>query len=241
MCPAGAPVRDGVDLRFAGRIAVLVAALMAVPPSAPADAGEQSAQSAVNMMRIDFESDVISAAPRAFTAALTGDGGPVRWVIVEDASAPAGPKVLAEQSADKTRDRFPIAILNDFSARNVEISVRFKPVSGTVDQAAGLMVRVIDPNNYYVVRANALEDNVRLYRVVNGRRVQFAGVDVKVPSSIWQELAMRIEGERITVSLNGKALFTATDRTFGEAGRVGLWTKADSVTHFDEVRVAALP
>jgi len=221
--------------------AVSVVVLLASLPTTPVGADERRAPSGASMVRIDFESDAIGAAPRAFTPALTGGGGPVIWVIVEDASAPSGAKVLAEQSADRTRDRFPIAILNDFSARNVEVSARFKPVSGTVDQAAGLMVRVVDGNNYYVARANALEDNVRLYRVVNGRRVQFAGADVNVPAGRWQELAVRIEGDRITVSLDGKALFSATDRTFVEAGRIGLWTKADSVTHFDEVKVAALP
>ncbi len=94
----------------------------------------------------------------------------MRWVVLEDPSAPAGPKVAAETSRDRTDDRFPLAVLDGFEARDVAVSVRFKPVSGTVDQAAGLVARLRDPRNYYIVRANALENNVRLYRVVDGRR-----------------------------------------------------------------------
>jgi len=188
----------------------------------------------------DFEDAAAGAPPPGFSFALTGGGGPVRWVVLEDASSPAGPKVLAETSKDRTSDRFPLAILDGFEARDAAVSVRFKPVSGTVDQAAGLAVRLRDPRNYYVARANALEGNVRLYRVVDGRRTQFAGVDVRVPRGRWQTLGLRVEGERFEVSLDGRTLFSAADRTFAEAGRVGLWTKADSLTHFDDFAVMRL-
>ena len=190
--------------------------------------------------RFDFEDAAAGAPPRGFASALTGGGAPVRWVVLEDPSSPAGPKVLAETSKDRTSDRFPLAILDGFEGRDVAVSVRFRPVSGTVDQAAGLVVRLRDPRNYYIARANALEDNVRLYRVVDGRRTQFAGVDVRVPRDRWQTLGLRVEGARFEVSLDGRTLFSATDRTFAEAGRVGLWTKADSVTHFDALGVEAL-
>ena len=148
--------------------------------------------------------------------------------------------MLAETSGDRTSNRFPLAILKDFEARDVEVKVHFKPVSGKVDQAAGLAVRLRDPDNYYIARANALEDNVRLYKVVDGKRQQFAGVDVEVPNGRWQELGLRVEGDRLTVSLDGEELFGATDRTFAKAGRVGLWTKADSLTHFDDLVVRRL-
>ena len=180
-----------------------------------------------------FEDAAVGAPPPGLSSALTGGGRAVRWVVLEDPSSPAGPKVLAETSKDRTSDRFPLAILNGFEARDVAVSVRFKPVSGTVDQAAGPVVRLRDPRNYYITRANALEDNVRLYRVVDGRRTQFAGVDVRVPRDRWQTLGLRVAGGRFEVSLDGRTLFSATDRTFAEAGRVGMWTKADSLTHFD--------
>jgi hypothetical protein len=187
--------------------------------------------------RFDFEGAAVGAPPQGFSFALTGDGPPVRWVVLEDTSSPAGPKVLAETSKDRTSNRFPLAILDGVTARDAAVSVRFRPVSGTVDQAAGLVVRLRDPRNYYIARANALEDNVRLYRVVDGRRTQFAGVDIRVPRDRWQALGLRIEGDRLAVSLDGRELFAANDRTFAEAGRVGLWTKADSLIHFDALEV----
>ena len=213
-------------------VAVLSVTLALSPAGAlaqttsPADDGEA---------RINFEDRPVGGPPSSFDTGLTGKGGPVRWVLLEDGSAPNGPAVLAETSGDRTSDRFPLAILKDFEATNVEVKVRFKPISGKVDQAAGLMVRVRDEDNYYVARANALEGNVRLYKVVDGRRRQFAGVDVEVPRGRWQELGLKVEGDRLTVSLDGRELFGATDRTFAGAGRVGLWTKADSLTHFDDL------
>jgi hypothetical protein len=187
-----------------------------------------------------FEDARTGEPPPGFSFALTGRGGPVRWVVLEDPSAPAGARVVAETSGDRTSDRFPLAILEGFEARDVAVSVRFKPVGGTVDQAAGLVVRLRDPRNYYIARANALENNVRLYRVVDGRRTQFAGVDVPVPRDRWQSLGLRVQGDRLSVSLDGRELFAATDRTFRDAGRVGLWTKADSLTHFDNLEIRAL-
>jgi hypothetical protein len=204
-----------------------------------AQAGRRAAAQA-QPRRFDFEEVAVGAPPTGFAFALTGGGAPVRWAVVEDPSSPAGPKVLTETSKDRTSDRFPLAILEGMEARDVALSVRFRPVSGTVDQAAGLVARLRDQRNYYIARANALEDNVRLYRVVDGRRVQFAGADVRVPRDRWQALSLRVEGDRLAVALDGRVLFTATDRTFAEAGRIGLWTKADSLTHFDALEVEAL-
>jgi hypothetical protein len=190
--------------------------------------------------RLDFEDHPAGGSAPSFETGLTGKAGPVRWELLRDASAPDGPTVLAETSGDPTSDRFPLAILEGFEARDVEVKIRFKPVSGKVDRAAGLMVRVRDEDNYYIARANALEGNVRLYKVVDGRRRQFAGVDAEVPTGAWRELGLKAEGDRLTVSLDGRELFAATDRTFREAGRVGLWTKADSLTHFDDLVVRRL-
>jgi Beta xylosidase C-terminal Concanavalin A-like domain len=218
-----------------GSMAALASVLVGAALSASA-----SEAAAAEPSRIDFETGTIDALPPGFTAELTGKGKPVRWVVIEDASAPAGPKVLAETSGDSTSNRFPLAVLDSFEAKDIEVSVQFKPVAGTVDQAAGLVVRLQDSNNYYIARANALENNVRLYHVVNGRRQQFAGVDVPVPNGRWQTLTLRVEGETFAVALDGTELFQATDQTFSEAGRVGLWTKADSLTYFDDLIVQQL-
>jgi len=109
-----------------------------------------------------------------------------------------------------------------------------------VDQAAGLAVRLIDRNNYYVVRANALENNVRLYRMVAGQREQFAGTNIKVTAGEWHTLTLRARGQEFLVSYDGKELFTAKDNRFGSPGKVALWTKADSVTRFDVLDIRSL-
>lgn len=192
------------------------------------------------VMHLDFENMAVGQLPSGMTMALTGGGGPVNWIVVEDKTAPAGTKVLAQTSVDRTDNRFPLAILDAATPANLRISVRFKPVAGSVDRAAGIALRLRDANNYYVVRANALEDNVRLYRVVAGRRIQFEGANTKVPSGIWQELAIEARGSRFDAFLNDKNLFTATDTTFTAPGRVALWTKADSVTYFDDLLVRSL-
>lgn len=185
------------------------------------------------MTRIDFESSV------AFQPMLTGKGGPVAWSVIDDPTAPAGSKVLAQTSKDTTDYRFPIAVFDQPVLADLDIAVRFKPVAGDVDRAAGIAVRLADRDNYYVVRANALEDNVRLYKIVKGDRRQFAGANVKVPSGVWQDLRLVVRGNRFEVFFEGKSLYSATDTTFIAAGRVALWTKADSVTSFDDVRITA--
>ena len=156
-----------------------------------------------------------------------------------DPSAPSQPNVLAQTSTDKTDYRFPLAIADDGSFQNLQMSVKFKAVAGEVDRAAGMVFRLRDANNYYIVRANALENNYRLYHVVNGRRVQFAGANVKVASSEWHELRVECMGNHIICYYDGEKKIDATDETFKEAGKIGLWTKADSVTYFDDLRVSA--
>jgi hypothetical protein len=209
--------------------------------AAAAAAGATEPALAQRSLRFDFEDAQPGAAmPAGFAAALTGGGPPPRWEVLEDPSSPAGPRVLAETSRDRTDYRFPLALLEVVEAHDVAVSVRFRPVDGRVDQAAGLVARCRDARNYYVARANALEGNVRLYRVVDGRRIQFAGVDARVPRDRWQALGLRVEGDRLAVSLDGRELFSAVDRTFADARRVGLWTKADSLTHFDALAVEAL-
>ena len=99
----------------------------------------------------------------------------------------------------------------------------------------------MDADNYYVVRANALENNVRFYRVVKGHREQLASKDVKVASAEWHSLGLKADGERFTIGFDGKTLFTMSDKTFAEAGKVALWTKSDSVTRFDQIAIDVLP
>jgi hypothetical protein len=177
--------------------------------------------------------------PPGFSFARTGNGAAGDWRVVADPSA-AGQKAIAQISQDRTDYRFPLAVYDAISARNVDAVVRFKPVGGAVDQAGGIAVRLASPDDYYVVRANALEDNVRFYRVVQGRRQEIRGANLKVSSNEWHTLGLRAEGERFTVSFDGTEIFVAQDSTFANPGKIALWTKADSVTHFDTIAITPL-
>ena len=185
---------------------------------------------------ITFDKSTVGAPPDNFELVRTGSGAVGQWVVVRDDSAEGG-RALEQSNADKTSNRFPLAIYKPLSARNVEVSVRFKPISGQVDQAGGVVLRFADPENYYVVRANALENNMRFYRVVGGRRIQLKSADVRVAANVWHTLAIRADGEIVHVSFDGSQLYAASDRTFGKAGKAGLWTKADSVTRFDKLEI----
>ena len=195
---------------------------------------------------INFESDSIGPLPSDWTSAMTHSGGPPQWEIVRDDTSPSQPNVLAQLSSDNTRRRYPLAVLNKVSGKNGDLRVKFMAVSGEVDASGGLVWRYLDENNYYIVRANALEDNVVLYKVENGSRSSLApkgtaretyGVEAKVSAQIWHTIRVAFQGSLFTVYLNGEKLFEVEDTTFTSAGKVGLWTKADSVTHFDDFQV----
>lgn len=175
-----------------------------------------------------------------FTFARTGQGGDGEWTVTADPTATGG-RAIEQTSVDRTDYRFPLAIHESLSLADLDVVIRFKAVAGKVDQAGGVAVRLVDADNYYVARANALEDNVRFYRVVAGRREQLAGANLKVTPNEWHSLGLRAEGARFTVSYDAKPLFSINDATFPNAGGVALWTKADSVTRFDQVTIARLP
>jgi hypothetical protein len=190
-------------------------------------------------IEIDTSAMQAGAEPANFTFWRTGEGADGKWTVVADPTAVKG-RAIAQVSKDRTDYRFPLAVYKPFSGKNLEISVRFKPVAGTVDEAGGVAVRLLTPDNYYVARANALEDNVRFYRVVKGRREQLAAANTKVSANQWHTLALKVEGDRFTVSFDGKGVISAQDGTFLDAGKVALWTKADSVTYFDTLSIAPL-
>ena len=201
------------------------------------------AAAAASAETINFDNAKPGSLPAGWTSAMTHTGGAPRWEVRADDTAPSKPNVLAQLSDDRTSGRFPLAIYDKASVKDGEVSVKCKPISGRVDQACGLVWRYRDPNNYYIVRSNALENNVVLYKVENGERKSIApkgtasrtyGVKHPVPKASWSELRVAFSSNRITVGLNGKQLFEAEDNSLGEAGKVGLWTKADSVTHFDD-------
>jgi hypothetical protein len=195
---------------------------------------------------IDFDNATVGALPAGWIVAMTHMGGAPRWEVLKDDSAPSKPNVFAQISTDRTAGRFPLAIYDRTSLKDGVLTVKFKAVSGKVDQGAGLVWRYRDPNNYYIVRANALEDNVVLYKVQNGQRVSLApkravsnsyGVKHRVPKQTWSTLSVDFRGSLFTVSLDGQKLFEVEDSTFTGSGKTGLWTKSDSVIYFDDFQV----
>jgi hypothetical protein len=187
-----------------------------------------------------FDDGAVNAPPAGFSFGRTGSGAPGRWVVRAEAGAASGTNVLAQLDADDTDMRFPSAVMDTPVLRDVRVSVRCKMVSGRVDQACGLVARYRDENNYYVTRANALEDNIRLYTVRDGQRRQLASWSGRVTPSAWHEYRLELRGDHLEVFWNGQRIIDHHDTTFGEAGRVGVWTKADSVTCFDDLRAEAL-
>ncbi len=192
--------------------------------------------------KVDFSDDTVGQLPKGFEFGHTARAGaPGKWVIQAE-----GPNnYLVQTDADSTRARFPVAVVTDVTAADVDVSVRFRPVSGRVDQAAGLVWRYQNEDNYYIVRANAIEDNVVLYKVENGKRTDLAvkgegrtyGKKADVPAGQWSTLRVVASGPRFEVHFNGTKLYEVEDATFKQAGKVGVWTKADSVTQFDDLTI----
>ena len=192
--------------------------------------------------KVDFNQDAVDQPPKGFEFGYTaGAGKPGKWVVQAEGSN----KFLAQTDPDSTRSRFPVAVITDVSATDVDLSVRFKPISGRVDQAAGLVWRYQNQDNYYIVRANALEDNVVLYKVEGGKRTDLPlkgegrtyGKKTEVPANQWSTLRVVANGRLFEVYFNGSKLYGVEDATFSKPGKVGVWTKADSVTHFDDLTV----
>jgi 3-keto-disaccharide hydrolase len=176
-----------------------------------------------------FDRDATGAPPAGWRSGVTGRGSP-KWSVEADASAPSRPNVL-KQSGSGT---FPWCVRPEVSLENGYVEVKFKPVSGREDQAGGVVWRWKDADNYYVARANALENNVSLYYTANGRRNTLKYVDAAVPGNAWHTLRVEFAGKRIRVIFDGKPYIEMDDGHIAGAGAVGVWTKADSVTLFDD-------
>jgi hypothetical protein len=191
---------------------------------------------------VNFDDAKSGELPANWTGTKTGKGEP-KWTVEKDDTAPSKPNVL-KQSGEAT---YPVALKDDTSLKDGFIEVKFKAVSGKEDQAGGVVWRAKDADNYYICRANALEDNVVLYKTENGKRKSLDivgrkggyGVETKVASQTWHRLRVEFAGNRFKVLFNGKHLFDVQDETFKDAGKVGLWTKADSVTLFDDFSYGA--
>lgn len=181
--------------------------------------------------RWSFDTDAAGSTPSDFIPVLG------TWQVAAEGTAPSAPNVI-HQGATFGNPDFPRVLVKDLTFSNLRMKVRCRPESGSTDQACGLIFRAQDSDNYYVTRANALEGNVNLYHTVQRNRVQFAGASATVQAGVWSTLEVQATGNNFTISWNGTPLITASDSTFGK-GKIGLWTKADSVTAFDDLEATA--
>ncbi len=182
----------------------------------------------------NFDATQPGALPTGWVGGVTGKGTP-KWLVVKDDSAPSKPNVL-KQAGEGT---YPWCVKKDASVKDGSVEVKFKPISGKEDQAGGLIWRWQDGDNYYVARANALEDNVCIYHTIKGRRTEKKRVNVKVAGNQWHRLRVDFQGSHFKVTFDGKLALEWDDTTFKDAGAVGVWTKADSVTLFDDFTYGA--
>jgi len=188
-----------------------------------------------------FAKDDLGRLPAGWTAEKTGTGDGSVWKVVEDSTTPSKAGYVLAQTAESPGPMFNLCVADKPSLTGVEVSVAFKAVKGQKDQGGGLVWRYQDANNYYVARMNPLEDNYRLYHVVGGKRTQIAGKEgLKVPAGEWHTLKIEMAGDRIECYLDGKKEVEFKDSTIQKAGRVGLWTKADAQTYFDQFHVRDL-
>lgn len=206
--------------RFIHAIAIVSAAITLLASS------QSWATDTAKLFQWTFDKEQAGKLPTGATA-FTGN-----WAIRAEAGTPSSPNALCQTGyAD-----YPALSLNDKVYTDATVTTRFKPISGNSDRAAGIIFRIKDKDNYYIIRANALEDNVNIYKYVDGRRRVIQEGSAKVFSGTWQELRVEMMGNRFRGFLNGKQVVEATDDAF-KAGKIGLWTKADSITCFDNVQI----
>jgi hypothetical protein len=180
---------------------------------------------------VNFDDAKPGELPSGWTGTATGSGKP-KWAVERDDSAPSKPNVL-KQAGEAA---YPVCVKNEANLKDGFVEVKFKAVSGEEDQAGGVVWRYKDANNYYIARANALEGNVRIYHFIDGKRTQFKGANLKVAANEWHTLRVDFKENHFTVTFDDQKLFEADDDKITQAGKVGVWTKADSVTLFDDFR-----
>jgi hypothetical protein len=204
--------------------------------------GACQAGGSVRSARVDFEDMTAARAPSGFSQTVTGKGVPPSWAVAHDSSAPSGVKVLAQTSRDETSFHFPLCLLEDFEARDVAVSVRWKTIGGRMNRSGGIVTRFQDEDHYYLVRFNSLEDNVNLYcyDTAGSRRQLDGSYHLRLTEEEWHTLRVEVRGNRFKAWYDGVLQFEAVDNTIAAAGRVGLWSKSDSLTYFDDFVVERL-
>lgn len=191
-------------------------------------------------LTLTFAKDDVDKLPADWKAAKTGTDKGSEWKVVADKTAPSKSGYALAQVAKGPTKLFNLCVGEKTKFTDGTVSVKLKAVAGKIDQGGGVMWRYQDADNYYVCRYNPLEENLRVYKVVEGQRMQLGSKqDVEAKKDHWYTLSISHKGDAITCSLDGQKLIEVKDATFGKAGKVGLWSKADAVTHFDELTITA--
>ena len=177
---------------------------------------------------VKFDDVKVGKLPPKWLATETGSGT-AAWSVEKDDTAPSKPNVLVQTG----EAQFPVCIKQDTRMKDGFVEVQLKPLAGKEDQAGGIIWRCQDKNNYYIARANALENNVMLFHTVKGKRVEIKRVSTKVTANTWHTLRVDFKGNQVKVQFDGILVLEADDDTFKNSGMIGLWTKADSITAFD--------
>lgn len=222
------------------RVLLLAVALgQAGPAPAPAPAPSPDA------VNEDFESPLPSGLPKGFVASFAtepdGKGTLAKWAVVEDATAPSGKHVLQLVESKNRGPVYNLCLREEKSPADLTVSVKLRADRGVEDRGGGLIFRAVDERNYYLVRWNPLEKNVCAYRTINGRRITLQFVAVAGNSGAWHSLQVTMRGRVIEVEFDGAAVMSLPDDLFKESGRVGLWTRSDAQTSFDDLKIAPAP
>jgi hypothetical protein len=186
---------------------------------------------------LNFQDAKTGALPQGWTSAKTGKGEGSVWKIAEDKTSADGGKALAQISAEGPGPLFNLCIANDTKLQDGELTVQVKAVSGKIDQGGGPVWRLRDADNYYIARINPLESNFRVYKVIDGKRTQLATAPVETKAGQWHTIRIVQRGQQIQCYLDGKLHLDVKDDALTEAGKIGLWTKADAQTRFAGIQV----
>lgn len=187
---------------------------------------------AVSDTTINFENNEPGKTPAGFTASYTGTPQQLDWKVIND-----NRNNVVAQLAKNNGNYYNLLVLDNHTHDNFKLSARIKAIAGEEDQGGGLVWRLSDNNNYYIARLNPLENNLRLYKVVDGSRKQLKSVDTKVKTDEWFTMAIEMNGDKIVCSINGEPKISIADDTFKKSGKVGMWSKADAQSYFDDLTI----
>jgi hypothetical protein len=218
-------------------------AMAAEPASSTRDADRGAVGKDADLSRrfvMSLENARVGDLPEGWVAAKTGEGPGSVWKVVEDATVGHGPKALAQTSDQGPNRLFNLCVAENTRFADVDVTVDFKAMAGKLDQGGGLVWRYQDAGNYYIARMNPLEDNYRVYRVVAGKRTELGSADIKIPQATWHTLRVVHKANHMQCYLDGKLYHDLSDDTFKNAGKIGLWTKADAQTRFAGLRAIAV-